>query len=44
MSIIFLEFGPDRSQAARWMARHVQWIEQGNDELLARGRTPSATA
>jgi uncharacterized protein YciI len=32
MYIIFLKFGPKRTQAGQWMAEHVQWIQQGIDE------------
>lgn len=32
MYIIFLRFGPHRSQAGQWMAGHVQWIQRGLDE------------
>lgn len=32
MYIIFLKFGPNRAQAGRWMAEHVQWIQQGIDD------------
>lgn len=27
--IIFLRFGPNRTQAAQWMAGHKQWIQDG---------------
>lgn len=29
MFIVFLRFGPNRSEAGRWMAGHRQWIEEG---------------
>lgn len=32
MHIIFLKFGPERTQAGQWMAEHLQWIRQGIDE------------
>lgn len=32
MYIIFLKFGPNRSQAGQWMADHVQWIQQGMED------------
>lgn len=32
MHIIFLRFGPKRTEAGLWMAEHVQWIQQGIDE------------
>lgn len=32
MHIIFLKFGPHRSQAKHWMAEHVRWIQQGIDD------------
>lgn len=32
MHIIFLRFGPNRSQASAWMAGHARWIQQGIDD------------
>jgi uncharacterized protein YciI len=29
MHIVLLKFGPNRSQAAQWMAGHKEWIEKG---------------
>lgn len=29
MFIVFLRFGPNRTEAGRWMAGHKQWIEEG---------------
>ena len=32
MYIVFLKFGPNRSQAPRWMNEHKQWIQSGIDD------------
>lgn len=32
MYIVFLRFGPNRSQARQWMAEHNQWIQSGIEE------------
>ena len=29
MHVVLLKFGPNRSQAAHWMAGHKEWIEKG---------------
>lgn len=29
MHIVFLKFGPNRSQAGQWMAQHNEWIQAG---------------
>lgn len=35
MHIVLLKFGPNRSQAAQWMAGHKEWIEKGiNDGVF----------
>ena len=35
MHIVFLKFGPNRSQAGQWMAEHNQWIQAGiNDGVF----------
>ncbi|WP_298213226.1 YciI family protein [Acidovorax sp.] len=44
MHIVFLKFGPNRSQAAQWMAAHNQWIQSGIDDgvFLMAGSLESA--
>lgn len=32
MYIVFLKFGPNRSQATQWMKEHGQWIQRGIDD------------
>lgn len=32
MYIVFLRFGPNRSQAREWMAEHNQWIQSGIED------------
>lgn len=32
MYIIFLKFGPNRSQAHQWMTEHAEWIQRGIDD------------
>lgn len=35
MHFVLLKFGPNRSQAAQWMAGHKEWIEKGiNDGVF----------
>jgi uncharacterized protein YciI len=29
MHIVFLKFGPNRTQASHWMAQHNEWIQTG---------------
>lgn len=33
MHIVLLKFGPNRSQAAQWMAGHKEWIEKGISDV-----------
>lgn len=32
MYILFLKFGPNRSQARQWMTEHAEWIQRGIDD------------
>lgn len=32
MHIIFLKFGPNRTQAGQWIADHKRWMQQGIDD------------